>query len=211
MELAELVRARNHLHAAGLDRGVGERDPGGHLQGRLEAEVGGILVPAHIGRVASVLGPDREMEQTDIRTDHVLDGVEDGGMVDDLVDPGEQEVRLEILALGEFSALGRLELLHGAPVPPRLLGGERVDRVDEAVAVVALDLRLGQLLAQRKHAAAAARYPLPFSGEGVASLRGVAYADRFAIHPCAALSRSESSVPALRYSCLSCANLSSVN
>src|SRR2546422_1865663 len=79
MELAELVRARNHLHAAGLDRGVGERDPGGHLQGRLEAEVGGILVPAHIGRVASVLGPDREMEQTNIRTDHVLDGVEDGG------------------------------------------------------------------------------------------------------------------------------------
>jgi len=58
-------------------------------RGRLEAEVGRILVPAHIGRVASVLGPDREMEQTDIRTDHVLDGVEDGGMVDDLVDPGK--------------------------------------------------------------------------------------------------------------------------
>src|SRR6059036_2019772 len=77
MELAELVRARNHLHAAGLDRGVGERDPGGHLQGRLEAEVGPILVPAHIGWVARVLRPDREMEQTDIRTDHVLDGVED--------------------------------------------------------------------------------------------------------------------------------------
>jgi hypothetical protein len=33
------------------------------------------------------------MEQTDIRTDHVLDSVEDGGMVDDLVDPGEQEIR----------------------------------------------------------------------------------------------------------------------
>src|SRR5438132_9193080 len=151
MELAELVRARNHLHAAGLDRGVGERDPGGHLQGRLEAEVGRILVPAHIGRVASVLGPDREMEQTDIRTDDVLDGVEDRWMMDDLVDPGEQEMRLEIAPFGEFSALGRLELLHGASVPPRLLGGERVDRVDEAVAVVALDLRLGQLLAHWRH------------------------------------------------------------
>src|SRR5438046_7321391 len=151
MELAELVRARNHLHAAGLDRGVGERDPGGHLQGRLDAEVGRILVPAHIGRVASVLGPDREMEQTDIRTDDVLDGVEDGWMVDDLVDPGEQEMRLEIVPFGEFSALGRLELLHGASVPPRLLGGERVDRVAEAVAVVALDLGLGQPLAHRRH------------------------------------------------------------
>src|SRR5438477_11506808 len=72
-------------------------------------------------------------------------------MVDDLVDPGEQEMWFEILPFGEFSALGRLELLHGAPVPPRLLGGERVDRADEAVAVVALDLRLGQLLAHRRH------------------------------------------------------------
>src|SRR5439155_20865024 len=85
------------------------------------------------------------------RTDDVLDGVEDGWMVDDLVDPGEQEMRLEIVPFGEFSALGRLELLHGASVRPRLLGGERVDRVDEAVAVVALDLRLGQLLAHRRH------------------------------------------------------------
>src|SRR5882724_675261 len=151
MELAELVRARNHLHAAGLDRGVGERDPGGHLPGRLEAEIGRILVPAHIGRVARVLGPNREMEQADIRTDHVLDGVEDGGMVDDLVDPREQEMRLEILPFGEFSALGRLELLHGVPVSPRLLAGERVDRVDEAVAVVALDLLFGQLLAHGRH------------------------------------------------------------
>src|SRR5882762_4800379 len=72
-------------------------------------------------------------------------------MVDDLVDPGEQEMRLEIVPFGEFSALGRLELLHGTAVPPRLLGGERVDRVDEAVAVVALDLRLGQLLAHGRH------------------------------------------------------------
>lgn len=41
--------------------------------------------------------------------------------------------------------------------------------------------------------------------------RGVGYADRFAIHPCAALSRSESSVPAIRYSSLIWANLSSVS
>ena len=77
MELAEVMRAGDHLHAAGLDRRVGERDPGGHLQRRLEAEVGRILVPAHVGPVAGVLGPDREMEQEDIRTDHVLDAVED--------------------------------------------------------------------------------------------------------------------------------------
>jgi hypothetical protein len=38
MELAEPVRARIHVHAAGLDRGVGERDPGDHLKGQLEDE-----------------------------------------------------------------------------------------------------------------------------------------------------------------------------
>src|SRR4030095_2706426 len=63
-------------------------------------------------------------------------------------------MRLEIVALGQLSALGRLELLHGAPVPPRVLGGERVDRVDGAVAVVALDLVLRQLLPH-------GRYPTP--------------------------------------------------
>src|SRR5689334_22762465 len=63
-------------------------------------------------------------------------------------------MRFEIVALGQLSALGRLELLHGAPVPPSVLGGERLDRVDEAVAVVALDLVLGQLLSH-------GRYPTP--------------------------------------------------
>src|SRR6266478_8306526 len=72
-------------------------------------------------------------------------------------------------------------------------------------------LKVVSIAGQREEGAALARYPLPFSGEGVESIRGVAYTDRFAIHPCAALSRSESSVPAIRYSFLSCANLSSVN
>jgi len=60
-------------------------------------------------------------------------------------------MRLEIVLFAEFSALGRFELLHGAPIPPRLLGGERLNRVNEAVAVVALDLLLGQPLALRRH------------------------------------------------------------
>src|SRR2546425_298045 len=72
-------------------------------------------------------------------------------------------------------------------------------------------LKVVSIAGQREEGAGLARYPLPFSGEGVESIPGVAYTDRFAIHPCAALSRSESSVPAIRYSFLSCANLSSVN
>src|SRR5438046_1735041 len=79
-------------------------------------------------------------------------------------------MRLEIVTFGEFSALGRFELLHGAPVPPRLLGGEHVDRVDEAGAVVALDLRLGQLLAHRRHPTPQRRSPVPGS-DGASVLR----------------------------------------
>src|SRR3989441_11399360 len=57
-----------HATHTGWDVAEAETDasvsatPGGYLQGRLEAEVGRILVPAHIGRVARVLGPDREVE-----------------------------------------------------------------------------------------------------------------------------------------------------
>src|SRR6185436_1064558 len=56
-------------------------------------------------------------------------------------------MRFEVLALGELSALGRFEFLHGGAVTPRLLGTERVDRIDVAVAVVPIDLCSRQLLA----------------------------------------------------------------
>src|SRR5438046_9507928 len=85
-------------------------------------------------------------------------------------------MRLEIVPFGEFSALGRLELLHDAPVPPRLLGGERVDRIDEAVAVVALDLRLGQLLAHRRHPIPQRRSPVPGSDCAGPRCRGTRFA-----------------------------------
>src|SRR5262249_60203589 len=79
--------------------------------------------------------------------DHLLDGVEHRRVMHDLVDPGEQEVRLEIMALAEFLALRGFEILHGAAVAPRLVGGERVDRVEEALAVIMRDLRVGEFLA----------------------------------------------------------------
>src|SRR6516164_2609209 len=66
-------------------------------------------------------------------------------MVDDLVDPCEQKMRLEVMALGELGALRRFELLHGLAVATRLLGAKGVDRIDEPVAVILVDLRVGQL------------------------------------------------------------------
>ena len=90
-QLAELVRARHHFHAAGLDRRVGQRHPGGDMAHRIEREVGRVLVPAHIGAGAGILGPDREMEQPDVGPDQILDRVEDLGRMHDLVDPRETE------------------------------------------------------------------------------------------------------------------------
>jgi hypothetical protein len=41
------------------------------------------------------------MEEADVRADQVLDRVEHRGMADDLADPGEEEVRLEVEALAD--------------------------------------------------------------------------------------------------------------
>src|SRR6516225_12402748 len=102
-------------------------------------------MPADVGRVVRMLRPDREMEQSNIRADQILDRVEDCWMADDLVDPCEQKMRLEVMALGELRALRRFEVLHGFAVAPRLLGAKGVDRIDEPVAVILVDLRGGQL------------------------------------------------------------------
>ena len=89
------------------------------------------------------------MKQPDVRADHVLDRVEHGGIVHDLVDPGEQEMRLEVMPFAEFLPLRRLEVLHRVPVAPRLIGAERVERIDKALAVIMRDLRVGEFFAHR--------------------------------------------------------------
>src|SRR5215475_7679958 len=102
-------------------------------------------MPADVGRVVRILGPDREMEQPNIRADQILNGVKDCWMVDDLVYPCEQKMRLEVMALGELGTLRRFEILHGFAIMPHLLGAKGVDRINESVAVILVDLRVGQL------------------------------------------------------------------
>src|SRR6516162_11398864 len=85
------------------------------------------------------------MEQSNIRADQILDRVEDCRMVNDLINPCKQKMRLEVMALGELDALRRFEILHGFAVAPRLLGAKGVDRIDEPVALILVDLRGGQL------------------------------------------------------------------
>src|SRR5262249_56398407 len=101
-------------------------------------------MPADVGRVVRILGPDREMEQPNIRADQILNRVEDCWMVDDLVDPCEQKMRLEVMALGEL-CVRRFEILHGLAGATRLLDAKGVDRVGEPVPVQLVDLRVRQL------------------------------------------------------------------
>ena len=124
-QLPQLVRARHDLHAARLDRRIGQRHPGGDVADRIEREIGRVLVPAHIGAGAGILRPDREMEQPDVRADQVLDRVEDLGRMHDLVDPREQEMRLEVVAARHLLALGALEGLQPARARPRARSAEK--------------------------------------------------------------------------------------
>jgi hypothetical protein len=147
MQLAGAVTARHDLHAARLDRRIGQRDPRRHLRGRLQPEIGRVLVPADKGRVVRALRPDRQVKQPDVGADQILDRVEHRRVMHDLVDPGEQEVRLEIVPLAELPALVALEAFEPVEIAARLLRAERRDRKDKAVALVPRHLSICELFA----------------------------------------------------------------
>ena len=93
-QLVDRVRARDELHVAVLRRRVGERDPGGDDVGRLEPPVGRVLVPGDEAGAARLLDEEVGGPAEDVGADHVGHRVEDRRMVDELVGPGEQQVRL---------------------------------------------------------------------------------------------------------------------
>ena len=68
-------------------------------------------------------------------------------MVDDLVDPGEQQMRLEIMALAELPPVLALAAFEPVEIAVRLVPAERIDRNDKPVALVPRDLRFGEPLA----------------------------------------------------------------
>jgi hypothetical protein len=136
------MTAGDRLHAAGFNRRIGQRDPGGYLDRRFEAEIGGVLVPADKGRVMRVLCPNRQMEEADVGADQILDGIDDRRVMDDLVDPAEQQMRLEVVALAEFLALLSLECFETVAATARLGRSEHIDWKQQPVALVASDLGL---------------------------------------------------------------------
>ena len=63
----------------------------------------------------------------------------------DLVDPWKQKMRLEVVATGQLLALRPLEGLKTVVPAACAVGGEGIDRADEAVALVLRDLPGGEL------------------------------------------------------------------
>ena len=88
VQLARGAAAREHLHAAGLGCRIGQRDPGADLLLRLQAEIGAVLVPGGEGGRVRLLDEEGAGPDQDIGADHVLDGVEDARMADQVVEPG---------------------------------------------------------------------------------------------------------------------------
>ena len=68
------------------------------------------------------------MEQPYVRPDQVLDRVEHVRRVHDLVDPGKEKMRLEIVTPRHLAAFGTLERFQPVAPTARLFSRETVDR-----------------------------------------------------------------------------------
>ncbi len=77
----------HHPHAARFDGRGRERHPGGHHIVRARSPIGDVLVPGDVVRGLRPLGEDHRFPAEDVGTVHVLDGVEDPRVVDQLVGP----------------------------------------------------------------------------------------------------------------------------
>ena len=117
--LIQLVRRRDHPHGAVRRGAVGERHPGGDDVGRLQPPVGGILVPRDVAWIARLLDEERGAPAQDVGADDVLHRVEDARMADQVVQPGEQQMRL-VPHGALHAAAARLERLQPAAQRTRL-------------------------------------------------------------------------------------------
>ena len=137
-ENPEPVRARHEAHAAVRLGDPTQRDPDRHLVVAGKSTVPQVLVPAHAGRRAGLLGEERRSPAQDVGPKDLLDRIEDARMADQII--GEAEHDMAVVELALVSQL----LLGDAPLEPfelgatgeRLLLAEHVERKMESVPVV---------------------------------------------------------------------------
>ena len=93
-QLIDLVAAGNHLHIAALFGHVGQCDPGRDHFVRVQAPIGGVLVPGDEARTVGFLDEEVGVPAEDVRADGILDGVEHLRVMHQRIGPGEQQVHL---------------------------------------------------------------------------------------------------------------------
>jgi hypothetical protein len=140
------VGAGDEFHAAGQPVGRRKGDPGGRDVGRTQAPIRRILMPGHETGIMGFLDEEAGIPAQDVRPQQVLDRIEDFGMTDHLVDPGEQHVAaMAHLALDRSAAFG-LVILELAAKISHFAGAQGIDR--EVIAAVSIqgDLLLAEQL-----------------------------------------------------------------
>ena len=146
LHLAVPVGARQEAQAPHLPGRFGQRDPGGHLFQRFEAEIGPVLVPGHEGPAAAFLDPDGRMEHQDVGADKGFHHVQQPRMAHELRRPGEQQVGLgpaRRLAPGRFRPRLDAGPFAGLAVASRLAGRQQRPGMEEAIVAVLVEVALG--------------------------------------------------------------------
>ena len=146
--LIELVRAWDHTHRAVFCGAVGERDPCGDDVRRLQAPVGRVLVPRHVARVAPLLDKERGAPAQDVGADDVLHGIQDAWVADQVVQPGEQQMRL-VAHRPLHAGAGCLERLESAAQCVGVRAGQHGNRGEVAVFTILPHGGFGQGLHRR--------------------------------------------------------------
>src|SRR6266851_1588365 len=134
------MRSGQHTQASILRIAVGQPYPGRHLVMRLQAKIGGVLVPTDMTAVRCVLRKQGCAEQENVRPDNILDGIEDRSAATQGDERGKRKMCLYLHYLLRLVTDLALECLQSAAF---LVGTHCIDgaeRVDIAEAVELLDL-----------------------------------------------------------------------
>ena len=101
-------------------------------------------MPGYEAGIMGLLDEEAGVPAQDIRSQQILDGVQDRGMADHIVDPREQHVAaVTYLGLDRASACGFI-LLELAAKAGHFTGAQRIDRKMVAAVAIAGDLLLVQ-------------------------------------------------------------------
>ena len=125
-------------------------DPGSDEIGAHKSVGGGVLVPGDEPEIVRVLDEEGRTPHQDVWTNRVFDGVENSRKMDQLIEPGLQEVRIEPkcavvkLLLPEASLAGPRARSSASPSAASTTGSEKarstLSRVVDVLQQVALDV-----------------------------------------------------------------------